>query len=219
MGQDGGSEPGAPFAFRLDSHRTRLGALGPRKHAVQERSRETVEVVLEAAAQVFEQVGFAAATTERIAERAGVSVGTLYQYWPNKQAIAVALMERHGEDGLSRLLPALRGLDDTALPPAEKLEALVRALVALHDDRPDLHWVLESEAQLPRPYRERVHELTRALAGVLESKLGLPAERALVVACSLEALPHALIRPATRLDADRTVRELTDLLVAYALRG
>ncbi len=95
MKQDHKPEPGAHLAFRLESHRERLGELGPRKQAVQERSRETVEAVLEGAAQVFERIGFSAATTERIAERAGVSVGTLYQYWPNKDAIAVALMEKH----------------------------------------------------------------------------------------------------------------------------
>ena len=59
-------------------------ALEPRKPPIQRRSRQTVEELLQAAAQVFEELGYAAATTNRIADRAGVSIGTLYQYFPNR---------------------------------------------------------------------------------------------------------------------------------------
>lgn len=214
----GKPEAGAPLAFRRDSDSERLGALSPRKRPVQERSRETVEVVLEAAAQVFERIGFAAATTERIAERAGVSVGTVYQYWPSKQAIAVALMERHGEAGLERVMPAIRDLADVSSPLPARVGALVRALVELHDERPDLHWALESEARIPLAYRERIGEFTAQLARALSAQLGIDADRALLVACALEALPHALIRPATRLPTEASVREITRMLLAY-LRG
>ena len=69
--------------------------LEPRKLPVQQRSRATVEEILSAAAQVFEARGYAAGTTNRIAERAGVSIGTLYQYFPSKEAIAVALLETY----------------------------------------------------------------------------------------------------------------------------
>lgn len=65
---------------------TRKSTLSPRKRPRQERSRRTVEAILDAAARVFETVGPNAATTNAIAERAGVSVGSLYQYFPNKLA-------------------------------------------------------------------------------------------------------------------------------------
>ncbi len=67
----------------------------PRKPPIQKRSRETVEVILEAATQVFIQMRYSAGTTNRIAERAGVSIGSLYQYFPNKDAIPASLAERH----------------------------------------------------------------------------------------------------------------------------
>jgi AcrR family transcriptional regulator len=78
------------MATRIPSRR-----LVPRKLPKQERSEATVESILDAAAQVFERHGYAAGTTSRIAERAGVSIGSLYQYFPNKDAILVALVHRH----------------------------------------------------------------------------------------------------------------------------
>ncbi len=54
-----------------------------------------MDELLAAAAQIFEAHGYASGTTNRIAKRAGVSIGTLYQYFPSKEAIAVALLERH----------------------------------------------------------------------------------------------------------------------------
>src|ERR1700736_5178789 len=60
----------------------------PRKAPKQERSREMVETILEAAARVFVREGYARATTNRIAAAAGISVGSLYQYFPGKDAIA-----------------------------------------------------------------------------------------------------------------------------------
>ena len=70
----------------------------PRKTPIQRRSKATVEAILTAAAQVFETRGYAAGTTNRIAESAGVSIGTLYQYFSSKEALAVALAEQHIEE-------------------------------------------------------------------------------------------------------------------------
>ena len=69
----------------------------PRRKAKQERSRNTVQALLEAAARVLKQHGYAAATTNRIAETAGASVGTLYEYFPNKEAIYEALIQQEIE--------------------------------------------------------------------------------------------------------------------------
>jgi AcrR family transcriptional regulator len=69
--------------------------LTPRKIPSQERSRETVAAIYQAAAQVFSRNGYADTTTDQIAERAGVSIGTLYQYFPSKEAISLGLWEKH----------------------------------------------------------------------------------------------------------------------------
>lgn len=70
--------------------------LSPRKHPVQARSRRTVDDILEGAARVFRREGWQA-TTNRIAEVAGVGVGSLYEYFPNKESLLLALAERHVE--------------------------------------------------------------------------------------------------------------------------
>jgi AcrR family transcriptional regulator len=66
----------------------------PRKHGQQARARATEAAIIEAAARILETGGVAGLTTNRIAERAGVSVGSLYQYFPNKQAVTAALLRR-----------------------------------------------------------------------------------------------------------------------------
>jgi AcrR family transcriptional regulator len=67
----------------------------PRKRPSQSRSSHTVEAIFDAAIQVLLDGGLARLTTTRVAERAGVSVGSLYQYFPNKQSLVAAVLERH----------------------------------------------------------------------------------------------------------------------------
>ncbi|TMZ52891.1 TetR/AcrR family transcriptional regulator, partial [Klebsiella pneumoniae] len=78
----------------------------PRKTPRQQRSRETVAAILEAAAQLFQRHGYTATTTNKIAERAGVSIGSLYQYFPNKEALLAALAQEHLETATASLIQA-----------------------------------------------------------------------------------------------------------------
>ena len=82
---------------------SRMAEKNPRRRAKQKRSLETVEVVLEAAAQVLLREGYARATTNRIAERAGVSVGTIYQYFGGKDEVFDALIQRYFADVLAKI--------------------------------------------------------------------------------------------------------------------
>ena len=78
---------------------------------------------MQAAAQVFARHGYAAGTTNRIADRAGVSIGTLYQYFPNKDAILIALIERHIQEGEELLRPLLSDLVEHPPRPATHCNA------------------------------------------------------------------------------------------------
>ncbi|MFF5986643.1 TetR/AcrR family transcriptional regulator [Prauserella flavalba] len=142
----------------------------PRKRPRQQRSRETVEVVLEAAAQVFEREGISA-TTNRIAERGGVSIGTLYQYFPNKRALLHALAERHLDEAGERL-EALRAELAAARPDwAATVRLIADAVTGLHRDRPRLHAVLYEHTPRTPDGVERVRALHEALAVELAAQL------------------------------------------------
>jgi AcrR family transcriptional regulator len=89
----------------------------------QNRAEETVAAILEASAQLLEAGGLAAFTTNAVAERAGVSIGTLYQYFADKQALLRAIAEREMRTTLAAVAAALRG------DPQASVEARVRAMV------------------------------------------------------------------------------------------
>src|SRR5260221_14760856 len=93
----------------------------------QERAEWTVEAIMEGAAQILEDGGLAAFTTNAVAERAGVSVGTLYQYFADKNALIQALAQRELQAALVRVRAALLGEIDPS--PEGRVRAMVRAIV------------------------------------------------------------------------------------------
>ncbi|MFO7558911.1 MAG: TetR/AcrR family transcriptional regulator [Desulfobacterales bacterium] len=121
----------------------------PRKYPIQKRSRETVEVILEAATQVFIQMGYSAGTTNRIAERAGVSIGSLYQYFPNKDAILASLAERHLTESFNEIVRMLDAFLNENEGMNRLVEKMIEAMLDMHLKTPELHRVLFEEAPLP----------------------------------------------------------------------
>jgi AcrR family transcriptional regulator len=117
--------------------------LSPRKAPRQSRSQATVTAILNATAHILIERGSAAASTNAVAERAGVSVGSLYQYFPNKDALVSALAARHGEKMMAVIQRALTNAMDATL--ADALAGLVEATVEAHRVDSDLHRVLEEQ--------------------------------------------------------------------------
>ncbi|HEY1457906.1 MAG TPA: TetR/AcrR family transcriptional regulator [Solirubrobacteraceae bacterium] len=204
----------------------RIVGLQPRRTPVQDRSLVTVQAILEAAAQVFERYGYAAGTTNRIAERAGVSIGSLYQYFPNKDAILVALVRRHVAEGTAILWPHVErlqaggSLDDV-------IEDVVAAMVALHAIAPRLHRVLFEETPLPTELRSELDAMEDALVEILAGSLRATDEivgtdlyvAARMIVGSVEGLTHRLVlRPPDGASTDVIATEITTLIRAY-LRG
>src|SRR6185295_18131266 len=132
VGQDTSNYSDSLLGFHHMPTRRHATALHPRKQPLQARSRETVRVILRAAAQVFGSRGYAASTTNHIAERAGVSIGSLYEYFPNKDALLHALLEDHIQEAqaiLTAVTPdAGRGSDGLA----DVVRQYIGAMVALH---------------------------------------------------------------------------------------
>jgi len=128
--------------------------LSPRKAPRQLRSQATVTAILDATAHILLERGFAQTSTNAVAERAGVSVGSLYQYFSNKDALIAALHARHGEQMMAVIQRALTKAMDATLDDA--LGGLIEATVEAHRVDADLHRVLEQ--QLGGTDIESLHE-------------------------------------------------------------
>ncbi|HHO54652.1 MAG TPA: TetR/AcrR family transcriptional regulator [Deltaproteobacteria bacterium] len=112
-------------------------ATKPRKQPRQARSKRMVRALLDATAKVLVEEGWSAASTNRVADVAGVSVGSLYQYFPNKESLVLTLAREHGEAQLQLLSEALEKVQD--LPIQEAIACFVDATLASHRSDPELH--------------------------------------------------------------------------------
>jgi len=203
--------------------------LEPRKKPVQRRSQVTVEQLLTAAAQVFEALGYAGGTTNRIAERAGVSVGTLYQYFPSKEAVAVALLEGHIQETIRKLHEWVGHMVSKQHGLRDAVTDYVRGVMEVHDARPRLQHMLLEETPLP----DRLHqvllgaerEAIEAMAGLLrlfpEVHRHALDRSGYFVIHTVESLTHRFAaHPDGRLiSKEDFVDELVTMLEAYLTRG
>jgi len=117
-----------------------------RKQPRQARSRATIEAILQAAAHILGERGWQGLTTNAVAELAGVSIGSLYQYFPNKLALVEAVRQRHFDD----VLAVLRAAADARLPRPHRIEALVDGMIGVHSRYPAAHRVLLEETPRAR---------------------------------------------------------------------
>lgn len=118
----------------------------PRKRPRQARSVATFEAILEAAARILESLGFAGFNTNAVAERAGVSIGSLYQYFPSKDALIVELIRCERTKLSSRIVEAIKQHEAADLK--EKLKLIIHAAVQHQLSRPQLARTLEFASEL-----------------------------------------------------------------------
>ncbi|ENX45771.1 MULTISPECIES: TetR/AcrR family transcriptional regulator [Acinetobacter] len=118
----------------------------PRKHPRQARSVATFEAILEAAARILESLGFAGFNTNAVAELAGVSIGSLYQYFPSKDALIVELIRRERIKLSSCIVEAIQQNDAADLK--EKLKLVIYSAVQHQLSRPQLARTLEFASEL-----------------------------------------------------------------------
>jgi AcrR family transcriptional regulator len=197
----------------------------PRKHASQERSRATVDALIEATARILVKEGFDGASTNRIAEKAGVSVGSLYQYFPSKEALVAAVIDRHHRETMRVVRDTLA--DVAALPMEQAVRRLVAAAVTAHRIDPRLHRVLTE--QIPRTGRlENVEAFARETHALFRTYLDRhsgerravdPELAAFVCVTSIEALTHRAVLHHSKMLSDEAMETLVDeatrLVVGY----
>ena len=199
----------------------------PRKAPTQERSRATVEAVLAGAVRLFATHGYARTSTNQIARLAGVSVGSLYQYFPNKDAILAALLGRHMAEVERVIDESLVELLDPKRPLRDAVGRMLHRFVALHERDPLLTRAVEQQVgQMPRLPETRHHaeqEYVATLQRVLEGRREVrPGDRQLMARVLFEAtetvvawLAHGR---AGDLDRQAALDEAVELICRYVER-
>jgi AcrR family transcriptional regulator len=194
----------------------------PRRRPRQARAQATVDAIVKATSRVLIEEGYDRASTNRIAHAAGVSIGSLYQYFPSKEALVAALVESHMQRMRDALDQALAAEPPSSL--AERALLLVRGMIAAYRVDPQLHHVLCQE--VPKVGElQKVYSFEQHLAEVCRRYLFAGGERirSTDVDRSIFLLVHAVpgvIRAAIQADPvsendGRLADELTDMIVRY----
>jgi len=115
----------------------------PRKKPIQSRSIATYDAILDAAAQVLAIEGYPASTTNKIADKAGASIGSVYEYFPSKESIFAALIERTDQHTMDSIIENFVSIDQ--LSPKQFLEAVLISRIEAALNHPELESLLRSE--------------------------------------------------------------------------
>jgi AcrR family transcriptional regulator len=197
----------------------------PRKAASQKRSRLTVDALLEATARVLMKEGYDRASTNKIAAVAGVSIGSLYQYFPSKEALVAAVIDRHKNEVMQVIRGAL--VKAAARPVEAAARELVSVAIEAHRVNPELHRVLTE--QIPRVGRlENIEAIDRDTYALVRGYLEAHRDEidvadldvaAFVCVTAVEALTHAAVLRCPEMltgeKAGRFVDDVTRLVVRY----
>lgn len=203
-----------------------MDSVQARKRAKQRRARITVDAIVEAAARVVSQVGLDRASTNRIAEVAGVSIGSLYQYFPGKTALMAAVIEREAEADLDAMREVFA--DCSTLPLPETIDRTIEHFVHRFARNPALYrWMLTyvpALGQHPkiRSIASQGRDLLRDLLVERRTELapGIdPPVAAMIVGSAVEAAAQTAVfeRPHTLTDGT-LARELAALCRHYLLQ-
>lgn len=195
--------------------------LQPRKRPRQQRSELTRDQILEAAVEVFAQHGYAHGTTNRIAERADISIGSLYQYYPNKDAILIELAGRHLDAGVAATADRLKAGAIASVEDA--IRDIVVATIDNHRQDPEFLRVLIEQAprthQLMAKVAERQQESVQAmkklLAGQHEVVVDDKDAAARLVVLTIESVVHQAMAAPQDLAPDALQTELVAMLTRY----
>ncbi|MFF1277564.1 TetR/AcrR family transcriptional regulator [Streptomyces marokkonensis] len=196
--------------------------LEPRRRPRQARAELTRGRILDAAAHVFAEHGYAAGTTNRIAEAARISIGSLYQYFPNKDAILAELLVRHIDDGArASAEQSERALAAGSLEAAVRL--VVREAIETHRADPQLLRIMIEEAprsadlveKVGRHEESRIAQFGELLARHPEVRVDDIDTAAVLLASTVELVTHQLMAAPARVDIERFERELVGMLVRY----
>jgi len=197
-----------------------------RKSAVQERSRATVDTLLAATTRVLVREGYDRTSTNKIADAAGVSIGSLYQYFPSKEALVAAVIHRHIDQMMEVVRAALVRV--ALMPIPEAARELVQVMIDAHRIEPKLHRVLVE--QIPRVGNlEDIERVDEEAIGLVRAYLEARRDdvavddldlAAFVSVTAVEALTHAaVLRRPDLLEDPSFVDHVASLVTRYLTTG
>lgn len=192
------------------------------RKAKQKRSQDTIEVILDAAAHILTHDGYASFTTNQIAETAGVSIGSIYQYFPNKDLILSQLIDRHMHQINSVFESKMLQVVGAPLP--EAIKEVVTTILAVHAVNPKLHRALNE--QIPKAGQaDKLEELHRNATTLLRYFLELRKDQlrirnldlaAFIIVEATDSVIHSVVQNSPELLKDEKLKEeLSDLLLRY----
>jgi AcrR family transcriptional regulator len=196
--------------------------VGRRKNPKQQRAVVTAEALMQATEKIIVREGFKNATTNRIAEVAGVSVGSLYQYFPNKHAIVKALIEQTVAKAAARIRENLRDLMDEPLAPA--LRKIMAVLLGIYKEHEFILFSIWDEVPELKAYAKSMalelhtHSTNLAFLEQHHTELTVSDLRTallFVEQATVHNMRHFVTHNPTQLTEDQLLDELTKMAVNY----
>lgn len=199
---------------------TEPSAAKRRRKPTQARARDTIATILRATAQVLIADGYDKASTNRIAKAAGVSVGSLYQYFPNKQAVVAALADAHVSATISVVERSL--LANVGAPLERAIPLVIAALIESQQIDPELHRVMVKQAPVDAlaVSKRRITEVLKVWMTARRDDLrvrDLDTAAFMVVEMMDGVICAAVLDHPGYLEDDRLRAELTDVVMRYLL--
>lgn len=196
----------------------------PRKKPRQNRAQVTVDAILDATAHILIRDGYEGLSTNKVAERAGVSIGSLYQYFPGKESLIGELLDRYSDQIHHMIVSMIAELGHTE--PVECTRVLVTAMIDVKLRSPRLAKVLRE--QIPRVgrmkrYEDELDTIVRLVAPYLDAhatKVRVPDREmaAFVVVHVVDELTHALVTRRAKIDREAAIEEVSDVALRYLLK-
>jgi len=193
-----------------------------RKQPVQERSRATVDAIMQASTYILNEVGWGGLNTNAIAERAGVNIASLYQFFPNKEAVIAELQRRHATSMHMDLNHTLQQIEKQPTLRAV-LTSIVEMVVKEHRSAPEVHKAISEELPLSQrciqdnqgeSLDQVLHVLQPFMKNVPDPKLAT-----YIVGISIQAVVHQVTNQKTELlNHSVLVDELVTLAERYLIR-
>lgn len=197
--------------------------LNPRKKATQGRAKETVRSIVEATTHIIEKSGIEEISTNKIAKKAGVSIGSLYQYFPSKESILIFLVEKELTGHVENIETHISQMDEATIE--EFIDEITETILTMFEQKKRIRFLLYKF--LPRGLTPLIHDIEDQLQKIIYEKLRSYPEMkdkknlesmVYVVVHSVIGVVHSKLAKGRKLDEEQVKMELKKMIKNYLLQ-